>query len=217
MKSICVIPAKGTSNRLPHKNIKPFLGKPVIEYTIEAALESGVFDRVVVSTDDLDISDIAQNAGVLGYIRSPETCVDDAPMIDAVVEILMDYPADYVCMAYACSPFITADLLREADAIVKGGEFDCVYPIYRAEPIERAQVIVDGKLMSRFPIYDNVNSQGFPDTYHSAGQFYYCDAKKVMEHRTVMLARRWGIIVPEAVDIDTAEDWEKAERMYRNA
>jgi pseudaminic acid cytidylyltransferase len=138
-------------------------------------------------------------------------------MATPVIEILEGHTADYVCMAYACAPFITADLLREADTIVKGGEIDCVFPIYRAEPIERAQIIVNTKLMSRFPEYDNVNSQAFPTTYHSTGMFYFCDAKKVLEYRTVMLPRRWGIIVPEAIDIDTEEDLTRAEKLYKMA
>ena len=103
MSSICVIPAKGTSKRLPGKNIKPFLGKPVIEYTITAALMSGCFADIVVSTDDEDTIDIAIKNGVGWYKRDEVTCGDSVPMVDAVIEVLDAMPTyDYVCMAYAC-------------------------------------------------------------------------------------------------------------------
>ena len=216
MKAICVIPAKGTSKRLPGKNIKPFHGKPVIEYTIEAAVKSGVFDEVWVSTRNGKTAKIAIGVGAIPFFRSPDTEEDDTPMVDAVIEVLEMHPADYVCMAYACSPFIEAERIKQAHYLLGSGDFDCVFPVYRAEPSERTLILSGGRFISRYPEYDNVNSQHFPFSYHSAGQFYFCNAEMVATFETVMLPRMWGIEIPrwEAVDIDTADDWLRAEMLW---
>lgn len=216
MNSICVIPAKGLSKRLPGKNIKPFHGKPVIEYTIDAAKESGCFGEIIVSTDDTVIGKVASDLGASVFYREGETCADDSPMVDAVIEVLEHTPAEYVCMAYACSPFIQAGKIRDAEKYVRSGDYDSVLTVYRAEPSERVLILRGGRFISRYPEYDNVNSQRFPFSYHSAGQFYFCDAEMVVLHKTVMLPRCWGIEIPWAIDIDTIDDWKRAEMMWGN-
>lgn len=215
--TICVIPAKGMSARLPRKNIREFAGRPIIEYTIEAAIESGCFGEILVSSDDAEIGKVASDMGASHFIRSAETCAMDSPMVDCVLEVLEKQPADYVCMAYACSPFIKARRIREAWRFVGSGEYDSVFPVYRAEPPERTLIRRGDWFISRYPEYDNVNSQHFPFSYHSAGQFYFCDAKMVGLYETVMLPRCWGIEIPkwEAVDIDTGADWKRAEMLWQ--
>jgi N-acylneuraminate cytidylyltransferase len=192
------------------------LGRPIIEYTIEAALEAGVFDEVIVSSDSEGIREVATKAGADVFPRSPYTCGDDVPMVDCVNEVLEDNTCDFVCMAYACSPFIKAENIREALKYLVRENYDSVFPVYRAEPPERVLIRRGDWFISRYPEYDNVNSQRFPFSYHSAGQFYFCDAKMVQKHETVMLPRCWGIEAPkwEAVDIDTEEDWQRAEMLY---
>ena len=216
MSAICVIPAKGQSKRIPGKNIRLFDGKPVIEYTIEAAFKAGCFDTVIVSTDDEAIAGVAIDAGAEVFDRDIETCADDAPMADCVVEVLSEYDCNYVCMAYACSPFIKASRISEAFDWVR--VYDSVFPVYRAESPERSLIRRGELFISRYPEYDNVNSGRFPYTYHSAGQFYFCDAEMVYTQETVMLPRCWGIEIPswEAVDIDTEDDWKYAEMLWSN-
>lgn len=216
MNAICVIPAKGTSKRIPGKNIREFHGQPIINYTIAAALDSGCFDEVVVSTRDGETVEIAINAGAEVFFRAPETETDDAPMIDCVNEVLSKRDADYVCMAYPCAPFINPARIRSAFEFVQSGEYDSVFPVYRAEPPERTLIRRRDWFISRYPEYDNVNSDRFPHSYHIAGQFFVCDAEMVRVFETVMLPRCWGIEVPrwEAVDIDTEEDWRYAEMLW---
>jgi len=213
---MCIIPAKRQSKRIPEKNIKPFHGIPIIQYTIKAAIESGCFETVIVSTDGDDVAEAAIDAGAEIFTRSAETCEDDAPMVDAVCEVLREYPTEYVCMAYPCAPFIKPHKIRAAYEYVSSGEYDSVFPVYRAEPPERTLIRRRDWFISRYPEYDNVNSQHFPHSYHIAGQFFFCDAEMVLTHETVMLPRCWGIEVPrwEAVDIDTPDDWRYAEMLY---
>ena len=215
MSSICVIPAKGMSKRLPGKNIKEFAGRPIIEYTIEAAIGADCFDEIIVSTRDGEIREIAEKAGAVPFFRSPETITDDAPMVDCVIEVLEVYPAEVVCMAYAAAPFIKASKIWEAELATYNG-YDTIFTGYRAEPPERVMIKHGDHFISRYPEYDNTNSQHFPAAYHSAGQFYFCKAEMVRRLRTVMLPRCWIIEIPqwEAVDIDTPEDWERAEILY---
>ena len=215
MDAICIIPAKKNSKRIPGKNIRVFHGKPIIAYTIEAALESGCFDDVIVTSDSGQIWDVAEAFGATSFTRSEESCSDTAPMVDAIVEVLRERPADYVCMAYACAPFIKPVNIRRAFEFVTDG-YDSAFPVYRAEPPERTLIRRNDWFISRYPEYDNVNSDRFPHSYNIAGQFFFCDASMVMDYETVMLPRCWGIEVPrwEAVDIDTEDDWRYAEMLW---
>lgn len=219
MNAVCVIPAKGTSKRIPGKNIREFDGRPIIEYTIAAALNAGCFDDVIVSTDSDQVTKIAADTGADVFHRSEETCGDFVPMVDAVVEVLQEYESDYVCMAYPCAPFIKPSRINVAYEMVRSGEYDSVFPVYRAEPPERTLIRRRDWFISRYPEYDNVNSDRFPYSYHIAGQFFFCDAEMVITHETVMLPRCWGIEIPrwEAVDIDTLNDWTYAELLWEVA
>lgn len=211
-----MIPAKGTSKRLPGKNIRPFWGRPIIEYTIEAAIESGCFDAVIVATDSNDIKRVANSAGADVFMRSAESCADDAPMVAAVLEVLKSQAAKYVCMAYACAPFIKVKTMRCAYEYIRDGKYDSIFPVSVAEAPERVLGVSGMYLTSRYPEYDNANSEHFVDSYNIAGQFFFCDAEMVKKYETVMLPRCQCVIVPkwEAVDIDTEEDWKWAEMLY---
>lgn len=216
LNAICVIPAKKTSKRLPGKNSKLFYGRPVIEYSIDTALKSDCFDEVIVASDSEEIWEIAERCGATAFTRSVESCGDDVPMIEPVIEVLQSKPADYVCMAYACAPFIKPAWIRQAHEYVTSGQYDSAFPGYRAEAPERVLIRRRDWFISRYPEYDNVNSQHFPYSYHIAGQFFFCDAGMVERYETVMLPRCWLIEVPKwsAVDIDTEEDWQMAEMLY---
>ena len=167
-----------------------------------------------MSTDITYIAGIANAMGVSAFFRGEDTCATDSPMVDCVIEVMETNPCDYVCMAYACSPFIQAGKIRQARDLVESGEYDSVTTAYRAEPPERILIQSGDHFISRYPEYDNVNSQHFPQCYHSAGQFYYCNSLMVQLYETVMLPDFTCIEIPEAVDIDTAEDWSRAEKLW---
>ena len=215
--NICIIPAKSHSTRIPEKNIKEFCGRPVIEYTLEAVRDSGCFDKIVVSTDSDRIGAIATRYGAIYYKRAAEFMADETPMVDAVMEVLRDEKSDYdtVCMAYACSPFIKESVIRDAYSQHEFHDADVTTAIYRScEHAEYSMLIRDGKLIPRHPEYKDVNSNLFPDTYQNAGQFYIADVDHLSISQTLTPANMWGVIVEHGIDIDTPEDWARAEALY---
>ena len=217
--SICLIPARGGSKRIPRKNIKPFLGKPMIAWSIEAALSSGCFERVMVSTDDAEIASVARDFGAdVPFMRPPELSDDHATTI-AVVRHALDWLEredalpEALCCLYATAPFVEADdLQRGADAL-KGTQW--VIPVTSfPHPIQRAlrkDAAGDLSMLDR-ALYET-RSQDLEETYHDAGQFYWATAKGWRsdagpyrdETRALVLPRR------RVQDIDTPEDWARAE------
>jgi len=225
MKSIAIIPARGGSKRIPRKNIKDFLGKPVIAYSIEAALQSGIFDEVMVSTDDGEIADVARKYGAdVPFMRSAETSNDFATTADVINEVVGWYrnngeEFDVICCLYATAPFVTADKLREASDIIRDGEFDSAFTCTSfSYPVLRGLVIDDkGRIAMRWPEYRTARSQDLPPFYHDAGQFYFATSEAFHKANGFWGDNTAPVVVSEleVQDLDTPTDWALAEMKFK--
>ncbi|MBS1630817.1 MAG: pseudaminic acid cytidylyltransferase [Bacteroidetes bacterium] len=222
-KSIAIITARGGSKRIPRKNIKSFSGKPIICYSIEAALSSGIFDTVMVSTDDEEIATVAKQAGgEVPFLRSAGASNDFATTADVLAEVLEQYQAigqsfQYSCCIYPTAPFVTADKLKTAFEILQQTHADSVIPVTRFSfPIWRSFHMKEGKLEYNWPEHAKTRSQDLPASFHDCGQFYFFDTAKFIETKSLVSANTFGIEVPESEvqDIDNEEDWKIAEMKY---
>ena len=217
-----IIPARGGSKRIPHKNIKEFLGKPIIAYSIETVLKSGLFDEVMVSTDDEQIAAIAKQFGAsVPFMRSAETANDYATTRDVLNEVLNEYRKrgqvfDGMCCIYATAPLIAAEDLKAAHELLSSSDFACVYPVVEfSYPIWRClDVAEDGSMKKRhWPEYENSRSQDLPKEYHDSGTFYWY---RLNQSQFVEGAKGAIILSEERVqDIDTETDWKLAEMKYQ--
>jgi len=223
--TVAIIPARGGSKRIPRKNIKNFLGKPIIVYSIQAALASNCFNEVMVSTDDPEIAKVAKEYGAsVPFFRSIENANDHAMITDAIIEVLLKYQEigqyfDYACCILPTAPFISPNKIKEAYDILKTSKADEVVPVVRfGYPIQRALKIENGKLSMIYPENLRVNSQDLMPTYHDCGQFYWLNIKSFLEQKKILMEQCFPIIVPEneVHDIDSIKDWEIAEIKYRN-
>jgi N-acylneuraminate cytidylyltransferase len=224
MKKLAIITARGGSKRIPRKNIKPFLGKPIIAYSIEAALKSGLFDEVMVSTDDQEIAEIAKNYGAkVPFFRSETTSNDYATTVDVLLEVLETYEKrgeafDVACCLYPTAPFITAERLREGLSLLEGSDCDVVLPVVAfSYPPKRGLVIRDGHLIFEYPEYLNTRSQDIETSYHDVGQFYLFRVPNFQKNRSLMLGNVLPLQIPETEvqDIDNETDWQLAEMKFR--
>lgn len=222
--SIAIITARGGSKRIPRKNMKEFLGKPIIEYSIKAAIESGIFDEIMVSTDDEEIAQIARQAGAkVPFMRSADAANDYATTTDVIGEVLNRYKEggrefDYACCIYPTAPFVTKELLLKAQKLVEEEGADSCFPVIQFSfPPQRGMIIEDGNAKYKYPEYQFTRSQDLEGMYHDSGQFYYFDVKK-FESTGKMLG---DVIKPivisemEAQDIDNEDDWKIAELKYK--
>lgn len=223
-KKIAIITARGGSKRIPGKNVKLFLGKPIIEYSIEAALKSGVFDEVMVSTDDIGIKQIAEKAGAkVPFMRSEETSNDYATTADVLYEVLNEYKQmgesfDYACCIYPTAPFVTAEKLRNGMKMLEEAEADTVLPIVAFSfPPQRGVKISEQYVKLVQPEYQNVRSQDIENIYHDCGQFYCFDVKRFMNCKNVIGEKTLPYVMDEleVQDIDTNTDWKLAELKYQ--
>ncbi len=224
MASVAIITARGGSKRIPRKNIKEFLGKPIICYSIEAALKSGIFDTVMVSTDDEEIAAIARKAGAeVPFFRSAETANDYATTADVVAEVLKTYEAqgqrfEEACVIYPTAPFLTAEALSGAMEILRKEQADSVLPVVKFSfPPQRCVVINDGRLVPKWPECMPMRSQDLEPYYHDCGQFYCIRVESFMEQKKMVMEHTAPFIQDEinVQDIDTLEDWQIAEMKYR--
>ena len=226
MKKSCVaiITARGGSKRIPRKNIKDFLGRPIIEYSIKAALEAGIFDEVMVSTDDEEIAEIAKNAGAkVPFMRSEDTANDFATTADVIDEVLQQYKTndvefDYVCCIYPTAPFVTAKCLKEAMELLMNGNSDSVVPVVKfGFPPQRGVIIQDGRVSFKWPEFALARSQDLESMYHDCGQFYCLNIESFEKQKCLVMANTMPYIreEKEVQDIDTMEDWYLAEIKYR--
>lgn len=224
MKNIAIIPARGGSKRIPRKNIKDFLGKPIIAYSIEAALNSGIFDEVMVSTDDVEIAEIAKRYGAkVPFFRSPEMSNDMAMTAPVLVEVLNEYKKlgqefDYGCCIYPCAPFINPQKIKEGFELLKAKNADSAVPVVQfSYPIQRALKIENDKLSMILPENMNARSQDLMPTYHDIGQYYCFKIESFMKVPALFPQNTVPIVTPESEiqDIDTEEDWKIAEMKYR--
>ncbi len=224
MKRIAIIPARGGSKRIPRKNIKLFLGKPIIAYSIEMALNSGLFDTVMVSTDDDEIRKVSLAYGaVVPFLRSTEKSNDYATLADVLKEVLDMYLAngenyDYFCCILPTAPFIDVLKLKEASSKLEKCNYDAVFPIVRfSYPIQRALISENDKIKLMYPKYEESRSQDLKVTYHDAGQFYWANTKRFLLQDTLFTNNTGMVELAEmqVQDIDTEEDWRVAEFKYK--
>ncbi len=224
MSVVAVIPARGGSKRIPDKNIKPFCGKPIIAYSIEAAKNAGIFDRIIVSTDSKEIASIAKDFGAdIPFIRPVELADDfagtDAVILHALKWLIKDgEKIDYICCIYATAPFVKAEdiikgynLLREKNAESCFSVTTYPFSIFRSLKINS-----QNRLEMFWPEYRETRSQDLLAAYHDAGQFYWADAKNYLKEKQFYSKDAVPVILPryQVQDIDTLEDWETAEKMY---
>lgn len=223
MANLAIIPARGGSKRIPRKNIKNFLGQPIITYSINAALQSGIFDEVMVSTDDEEIAGIAQKYGAaIPFMRSPETANDHATTFAVIEEVCQNYTQrgqnfDFVCCIYPCAPLISGKTLNEAYETIANNDFDAVFPVVEfSYPVQRSLKITNGKLDFTYPEYAQARSQDLPKNYHDSGQFYWMRIEQILRTRKIMTDNVGGIIISEldAQDIDNEIDWKLAELKF---
>lgn len=224
MSKIAIIPARGGSKRIPRKNVKDFLGKPIIAYSIIAALESEIFDEVMVSTDDDEIAEVAVKFGAkVPFTRSVENSNDFATTIDVLQEVLENYKKqnevfEIGCCIYPTAPFVSVEKLKNAVQILNEGNFDSVYPVQQYSfPIQRAVYFEEGKLNWVNPENALKRSQDLPPAYHDAGQFYMFRVEKLLKNKAILTSNSSGIIISEleAQDIDNETDWLLAELKYK--
>lgn len=221
---IAVIPARGGSKRIPRKNIKQFCGKPIIAWPIIAAIESGLFDHIIVSTDDDEIVDIAKACGVeIPFIR-PSDLADDytstVPVIAHAIKKCIDlgWVIEHVCCIYPCTPFIDKnDFVLSYELAVKR-DSDFVYPVTEyAHPIQRAmRQLPTGKMQFFNPQYELTRTQDLEKSYHDAGQFYWGKTSAWLEQKN-MHTEGLGMPIPNwrVIDIDTMDDWRRAELIFK--
>ena len=212
MKTVAIITARGGSKRIPRKNIKEFCGKPILAYSIEAALKSGLFDTVMVSTDDEEIAEIGKKYGAeVPFYRSEKTANDFATTNDVLLEVLEEYENrgqrfDVACCIYPTAPFITAEKIKDATEKLMDSDADTLIPVVSfSYPPQRAMVIENGRLVFKYPQYIDSRSQDLEKHYHDVGQFYVFRTEAFKVNKKLML----GNILPyeisemEVQDIDT--------------
>ncbi|WP_217541421.1 pseudaminic acid cytidylyltransferase [Vibrio metschnikovii] len=222
--NIAVIPARGGSKRIPRKNIKLFHGKPMIAYSIEAAIAAGCFDKVIVSTDDQEIADVAKQYGAeVPFLRPAEIANDYATTMDVMAHAIQwcqhqGWEFEVVCCLYATAPFVLAEdlqkgyqLLQEDSVQFAFSATSFPFPIQRAIKLDN-----DGSVSMFSPENELVRSQDLEEAYHDAGQFYWGKASAFLAKQSIFSRHSKVVLLPRkrVQDIDTAEDWELAESLF---
>ena len=225
MNRLAIITARGGSRRIPKKNIKDFCGKPIIAYSIEAAIESGLFDEVMVSTDSEEIAKIAQKYGAaVPFMRSEKTSDDYATTADVLLEVIENYrnlgrTFDYFCCIYPTAPFVTAEKLIEGMELMETKHPIQVMPVVRfSYPPQRCYVVDEnGTIEFKHKEYMRARSQDLEKQYHDAGQFYIYDTKKYLSADGRISKEIMPIFVSEmqVQDIDDDSDWKIAELKFQ--
>jgi pseudaminic acid cytidylyltransferase len=220
-QSVAIILARGGSKRIPRKNIRLFRGQPIIYFPVRAAIESGCFDEVMVSTDDDEIAAVAREAGaVTPFRRSREMANDHATSTDAFIEVIEQYralnrPFKYLCGLYAAAPLVRPNHLRAGKSLLDSDEkIQTVMPVTRfGYPIQRAFSIKDDKLILMHPENAFTRSQDLPAAYHDAGQWYWLRTDALLASRKIFSSFCVPLVLSEleAQDIDNEEDWRLAE------
>jgi N-acylneuraminate cytidylyltransferase len=222
---LAIIPARGGSKRIPRKNIKPFCGKPMIAWSIEAALQSGCFDQVVVSTDDQEIAETSRAYGALTPFIRPKELADDHSTTAAVIRHAIDwfkkndiYP-HAICCLYATAPFVSAEDLRSGLDILQSNDCDYAFSVTSyAFPIQRAiRLNAEGRVEMFSPEHFNTRSQDLEEAFHDAGQFYWGSTEAWLQGKLIFSPDSLPVLLPRhrVQDIDTQEDWTRAEWLFR--
>ncbi|MCC2597548.1 pseudaminic acid cytidylyltransferase [Pusillimonas sp. MFBS29] len=223
---LAIIPARGGSKRIPRKNIKEFCGKPMIAWTIQAAFESNCFDQIIVSTDDCEIAIVARDYGaVVPFIRPSELSDDQTgtlPVIRHAIEWVNACSGDQVdqaCCLYATAPFVRAEDIRRGLTVLNDTGCSYVFSVTSyGFPIQRAlRLTPEGRVIMFSPDHFSSRSQDLEDAYHDAGQFYWGKAESWLQSRMIFGEASAPVLLPRyrVQDIDTPEDWERAEWMFK--
>lgn len=220
-RSVAIIPARGGSKRIPRKNIRPFAGKPMIAWSIEAALASGVFDEVIVSTDDDEIAEVSQVHGAsVPFLRPAELSSDTAPFMPVIRHAFSfaQQPVEFACSIVATAPFLSGRRLAEALKTLRDSDADFVLSVTPFDsPVQRSLRLSDDNLLTfANPEFAMKRSQELEPRYHDAGQFFVGRVPALMQHDAVLFAKCLPVFIPrdEAVDIDTEDDWRFAEKLH---
>lgn len=225
MKRIAIITARGGSKRIPKKNIRDFCGKPIIVYGIQAALDAGIFDEVMVSTDSEEIAEIAREYGAnVPFMRSEHTASDFATTAEVIIEVLDRYREmgkhfDTAVCIYPTAPFVTAKKLQEGVSILETGRKIQAMPVVKfSYPPQRGFVRDDDEICMKYPEYRDSRSQDLEPIFHDAGQFYCYNVEEYVKANGKVSEHIAPIFVSELEvhDIDTEEDWKMAELKYIN-
>jgi pseudaminic acid cytidylyltransferase len=221
---VSVITARGGSKRIPKKNIRLFAGKPIIAYSIEASIQSGVFDRVIVSTDSEEIADVAREYGAEVPFMRPAHLADDfthtAPVLKHAATWLIEHGENlkHMCCVYPTAPFVTSAVIKEGFDILTKNNVSSVftvttfsYPIFRSLKINN-----NGYLEMIWPEYSQSRSNDLPEAYHDAGQLYWLNVEQFLKTEELVATDAMPLVLPRysVQDIDNEEDWATAEKMY---
>ncbi len=222
--NVCIIPARGGSKRIPRKNIKEFCGKPIIAYPIVAAQKSGLFEKIIVSTDDSEIAKVAESFGAeIPFVR-PKELSDDftgtTPVIAHAIRELENGGAniDIACCVYATSAFLTPKLLLDGfDALTDGKEYSFSVVEFEASIFRSFKLLENGGVEMFFPEYFSSRSQDLPSAYHDGAQFYFGRRDAFLKELPIFAPHSAAVKVDRRMvqDIDTPEDWVVAERIYK--
>ncbi len=221
---IAIIPARGGSKRIPRKNIKLFAGKPMLFYAVSVAQESGLFDAIVVSSEDTEILELAKDFGLTLLERPSELADDFTPTVPVVAHAIRtfenrDWNIDFVCCIYPAVPFLQPQDLEQGLFLLDQKQVDYVFPVVAfTSPVQRAlRLATDGKVSPFFPGFENTRTQDLEPAYHDAGQFYWgkrtawLDGKNIHSHGYALVIPEW-----RGIDIDTLDDWLQAELIKEN-
>ena len=225
MERIAIITARGGSKRIPKKNIRNFCGKPIIAYSIEAAIESGLFSEVMVSTDSEEIAETARRFGArVPFLRSRKNADDYATTADALLEVMERYQEmgrtfSYLCCIYPTAPFVTAEKLRDAMRLMEEHHPSLILPVVAfSYPPQRSYVVDENECLDfKYKEYSRSRSQDLEKWYHDAGQFYMYDAKRFLQEKGAPAGPIMPIYVSElqVQDIDSEDDFKIAELKYQ--
>ena len=224
MATLAIITARGGSKRIPKKNIKEFCGKPMLAYTIEAALESDIFDEVMVSTDSDEIAEVARQYGAaVPFMRGEATSNDFATTADVLLEVLDRYAREgktfeqFACL-YPTAPFLTGERLKDAwEVFIASGAATLIPVVKFSFPPQRGLVIREGRAVFNTPEFAMCRSQDLEPIYHDCGQFYFLKTADFLEKKVVAGNDTAPYIMPEELvqDIDDQSDWNIAEMKYK--
>lgn len=225
MSNLAIIPARGGSKRIPRKNIKDFLGKPIIAYSIETALKSGLFDEVMVSTEDEEISAIAIKYGAkVPFLRSKKNSNDYATTQDVIEEVIFEYKKldihyNLVCCFYPTAPLVSVNNLQRCYNLILKNGYDTTFPVVSYEyPVQRALYLNENNLIRLvWPEYEKSRSQDLEKRFHDAGQFYWINVNKFIKSGKIFSENSSSIVLDNLFvqDIDSLSDWILAELKYK--
>jgi len=223
-KCLAIIPARGGSKRIPRKSIKLFLGKPIIQYSIESAFNANLFDEIMVSTDDMQIAEISKSLGAnIPFMRSKENSNDYAGTSEVIFEVLQEFQNrniffNYCCCIYAIAPLIKVENIVSGFNLLKEKNYDSFFPVVRySHPIQRSYQIVNDKLVMNKKENLTKRTQDLTPNFHDVGQFYWIKVNKFVENKKILTNNTGTIELSEleVQDIDNEDDWKIAEMKYK--